>query len=199
MTWTLASLCVALAPAVAEAGGYAIPPAKPGASVDQVVRPGDTIFLKAYSGKHVDVRGDKMYARWTQHASSQTFVIEKYEAGPIFSGDTVYLTAHTGRRISVMGDLVRVNTTMRGIQQAMLLERHMVCPSQPIPCDGDGSLGRLESPDAGPIPLMSGETVYFKADTGNYIEVVGNDPAAARFPYKTGWQSFVVEKRRSSW
>merc|ERR1712059_231256 len=134
------------------------------AGADPVVYPGEIIFLRTFNGNHLDVKGETVLARRNAHTLAQKFVIKKFEEGAIYSGDTIYLTAHTGRQISVRGDQIFAETNRLGVQEALILER----------LGGNG----VE-------PLRAGDTIFFKADTGNYIEVDLSGNVRARFDIKT--------------
>jgi len=56
-------------------------------SDDRVFHSGDMIFLKAHTGKYVDVEGEGVQARWKDLGTWQGLVIIKQEAGPIRHGD----------------------------------------------------------------------------------------------------------------
>lgn len=83
---------------------------------------GDRVFLKAHTGKHLDVEGEAVRARWNDHGVQQGLVIEKAEGGVLFPGDTVFLKAHTGKHIDVEGNAVRSRWTDQGEWQSLMIE-----------------------------------------------------------------------------
>ena len=74
---------------------------------DGAVYDGDTVFLRAHTGKTIDVEGTAVQARWDDPEASQerqqALTIEKAGGGAVYDGDTVYLKAHTGKHIEAFG------------------------------------------------------------------------------------------------
>merc|ERR1719491_810675 len=63
---------------------------------------GDSVFLRAHTGKRLTVQGDRVHAEWEHRGAWQTLVVEREDGvGPVWPGDRIFLRAHTGKRISV--------------------------------------------------------------------------------------------------
>jgi len=77
---------------------------------DPVIRMGDTVFLRTFHGRHVDLDKTKARARWADQGEWQRFVIcplvweDLQQRSPVTDGDTVRFLAHTGRFLSVTND-----------------------------------------------------------------------------------------------
>ena len=80
------------------------------------------VFLRTHTGKHIDVEGDTVRARWDDHGGWQTITIEKEGGGTIGPGDTVFLKTHTGNLIDAEGDTVRARWDDRGGLQGLVIE-----------------------------------------------------------------------------
>ena len=130
---------------------------------------GDTIYLKAHTGKNIDVEGTSVQARWENQGGWQALVIEKATSGIISSGDTVYLKAHTGENLDVEGTTVQARWEDKGGWQALVIEK------------------------ATSGIISSGDTIYLKAHTGKNIDVEGTT-VQARWEGKGGWQALVIAK-----
>mmetsp|Transcript_36530 Transcript_36530/g.66235 ORF Transcript_36530/g.66235 Transcript_36530/m.66235 type:complete len:201 (+) Transcript_36530:83-685(+) len=137
-----------------------------------IVSPGDTIFFRAYSGKHLDVSNNKVYARRSLHGARQAFGIDKREAGSIHPGDRVYITSYSGMRVEVNGEEVRAVSPMRGPRQEFVIER----------------MG------GGTSPIVVGDTIFLKAHTGKHLDVVGTEVSARFVNEGFGFHALKVEK-----
>jgi len=71
--------------------------AKGAPRLEQPITSGKTVFLRTHFGKHIDVEGEAVRARWNDQGGWQKLKIETKEGGAIKSGKTVFLTAHTGK------------------------------------------------------------------------------------------------------
>merc|ERR1711920_422630 len=90
-----------------------------------LIQDGDSIFLRAHTGKRLTVQGDRVHAKWDQQGSWQSLVVEREEGpGPVWSGDRIFLRAHTGKRISVQGDNLHAKWGNKGSwEEALTIER----------------------------------------------------------------------------
>eukprot|EP00929_Paragymnodinium_shiwhaense_P053203 TRINITY_DN26633_c0_g1_i1.p1 TRINITY_DN26633_c0_g1~~TRINITY_DN26633_c0_g1_i1.p1 ORF type:complete len:250 (-),score=17.25 TRINITY_DN26633_c0_g1_i1:414-1163(-) len=138
------------------------------------IYPGDIIFLKAYTGRNLDVDGDTVRAMRKGHASWQSWTLEKAEQDGegIFDGDIVYLRSYTGKRVDVVGDKVRARFAYYDPIQALVVEKH--------------------KGDRGIEAIGEGDLIFLKAHTGKYINVV-RQGVQARWTEKTLWQTLQVE------
>ena len=84
---------------------------------------GDTIYLKTHTGKHIDVEGTAVQARWNGQGGWQALTIEKAGGGSVQAGDTIYLKTHTGKHIDVEGTAVRARWNHKGGWQALTIEK----------------------------------------------------------------------------
>ena len=90
---------------------------------DGPILSGDSIYLRAHTGKYIDVETAVARARYDDHGDWQRFVIEKMEGGDIYNGDTIYLRAHTGKYIDVEDDWVKARFDDMGDWQALTVEK----------------------------------------------------------------------------
>ncbi|CAL1168206.1 unnamed protein product [Cladocopium goreaui] len=108
------------------------------ASVHPVVKPGDTIFLRAYNGKYLGVKDFKVGAKSSRKESAevsclnaqrgprQELVIERNGpmAHPVAVGDMIFLRAHTGNHLDVVGETVRARFPRKGLgYHAFIVEK----------------------------------------------------------------------------
>eukprot|EP00435_Cladocopium_sp_Y103_P068736 s1007_g32.t1 len=143
------------------------------ASVHPVVKPGDTIFLRAYNGNYLGVRDFKVGAKSSRKESAEAFKVEKRSVGDIYHEDRIFLTSTNGFRLEVNGDQVSCLNAQRGPRQELVIERN------------------------GPMahPVAVGDMIFLRAHTGNHLDVVG-ETVKARFPRKgLGYHAFIVEKQ----
>lgn len=143
------------------------------------VHDGDTIWLRAHTGKYLTVQGKSLHAKWTDRLSWQAFVIEKAssENWTVTSGDAIFLRAHTGMHVTV-GDIfeagrfeatVHANWSHRGSWQRMIIEKK-------------GTDG----------PIHVKDTIYLRAHTGKLIAVEGTS-VQAKWDHMGTWQALVLE------
>lgn len=177
---------------------------------------GDTIFLKALStGKHIDVEGTAVQARWTSHGTWQAITIHTKSSGTVTSGDVVYLKAHTGAYIDVLDGVVKARWEDMGDWQAMIIHKKIgsgVILHDDILClkaraghyieveagavqarwneCGDWQSLRIEREVAG--ALFSGDSIHLLAHTGARVDVEV-DFANARWDDKGTWQTFTIQ------
>ncbi|CAK9048612.1 unnamed protein product [Durusdinium trenchii] len=143
------------------------------ASLHPVVKPGDTIFLRAYNGNFLGVRDFKVNAKASPKASAEAFRVEKRSIGDIYHGDRIFLTNTNGFRLEVNGSEVTALSSHMGPRQELVIERN-------------GAMSQ---------PIAVGDTIFLRAHTGNHIDVVG-ETVKARFPRQgMGYHAFVVEKQ----
>jgi hypothetical protein len=136
------------------------------------IRSGDTVFLKTLSGvgKHIDVEGTVVRARWESQGDWQALVIEKEGGGSVSSGDIVYLKAHTGAHIDILDESVQARWTDKGSWQALTIEKRT----------GHGA-------------VLPGDDVCFKAHTGKRLDVQ-DDIIRARWSECGDWQTMRIDK-----
>eukprot|EP00931_Biecheleriopsis_adriatica_P121495 TRINITY_DN96576_c0_g1_i1.p1 TRINITY_DN96576_c0_g1~~TRINITY_DN96576_c0_g1_i1.p1 ORF type:complete len:193 (+),score=30.98 TRINITY_DN96576_c0_g1_i1:86-664(+) len=142
------------------------------AELKPVVNPGDTIFLRAYHGKHLDVADNKVRARLNQQGGRQAFAVDKRSAGSIRPGDRIFVTGANGLRLEVNGEEVSAVSSMRGPRQEFVIERM----------------------SGGSDPIKVGDTIFLQAHTGKHLDVVGEKVRARFVRYGLGYHSLVVEK-----
>jgi hypothetical protein len=181
------------------------------------INSGDTVFLKTRSGKgkHIDIEGVAVRARWESRGAWQAIRIEKESGGTIYSGDVVYLKAHTGAHIDVFDGIVQARWNDTGSWQAMTIEKRIgsgaILPDD-IVCLKAHTLKNLDVEDdvvrarwneceswqAMKIEkevvgaLRSADSIHLLAHTGNRVEVDGT-VVRARWSEPGLWQTFVIE------
>jgi outer membrane protein assembly factor BamB len=134
------------------------------------VHVGDTIWLKAHTGKYLTVEGTKMHAEWNSRLSWEAFIIEKKSGdATIMSGDNVYLRAHTGKRVTVENTAVHAKWDHMDSWQRLVIEKKEV---------------------GGPI--YPNDTVYLRAHTGKRVAVEGT-LVQAKWDHMGSWQALVLE------
>jgi len=135
---------------------------------------GQTVFLKAYTGRNLDCDGPMVYASRTGKASWQSWTFEKLESGPVSPGDVIFLRGYSGRRIDVDGDKVYNRFTYYHPKQSLIVEKHNAAVT-------------------GREVIKEGDLVFFKSVyTGRYINVMRKN-VEARWEDRKLWQTFIVE------
>jgi len=134
------------------------------------VRSGDVVYLKAHTGKHIEVEDHVVQARWTDHGIWQGLRIENEAGGAIHSGNVVILTAHTMKMLEVESETVKARFTDRGDWQKFVIQS-----------SGGGT-------------IREGDIVFLKAHTGKFIHVEGT-AVGARWYEQGLWQSLTLEKK----
>jgi len=142
------------------------------------VRPGDSVYFRAHTGRHLEVERDEVRARWDDHGDWQIFALEKSplviddsDANAFHSGDLVFLKAHTGSFVDVDGEDVRARWADQNHGskwQGLVIVKH-----------GSGA-------------VVPGDTVFLQAATGTYLDVQGED-VRARWEDEGEWQALVLE------
>mmetsp|Transcript_33422 Transcript_33422/g.77624 ORF Transcript_33422/g.77624 Transcript_33422/m.77624 type:complete len:300 (-) Transcript_33422:95-994(-) len=145
----------------------------------EAIRPGDTVYLRAHTGRHLEVEAERVRARWDDHGDWQALVMEKSplviedtDDSVFQSGDMVFLKAHTGHFVDIDGEDVRARWADQnhGMKwQGLVIVKH-----------GSGA-------------IVPGDTVFLQSDSGSYIDVQG-DEVRARWPDEGDWQALVLEK-----
>jgi hypothetical protein len=135
------------------------------------VHVGDTIWLRAHTGKYLAVLPyNTIHAKWTNRLSWEAFVIEKKSGDAIvMSGDGIYLRAHTGNRVTVQ------NTTLHAKWDHMLSWERLVIEKK-----GVGG------------PIFPNDTIYLRAHTGKRVTVEGT-MVHAKWDHMLTWQALVLE------
>jgi hypothetical protein len=141
------------------------------AATARAVHSGDTIWLKAHTGRYLTVQNDEVHAKWDNRLAWEEFVIEKQSSDgtEIQSGDAIYLRAHTGKRLTVQGTTVHAEWDHQGSWQRFTLEKV-------------GSHG----------PIYPDDTVYLRAHTGKRLTVQGTT-VHAEWDHQGSWQRFTLE------
>jgi co-chaperonin GroES (HSP10) len=135
------------------------------------VHVGDTIWLKAHTGKYLTVQGTKMHAKWNNRLFWEAFIIEKKSGdATIMSGDSIYLRAHTGNRVTVQ------NTTVHAKWDHMDSWERLV----------------IEKKEEVGGPIYPNDTVYLRAHTGKRVAVEGT-LVQAEWDHMGSWQALVLE------
>mmetsp|Transcript_66174 Transcript_66174/g.171694 ORF Transcript_66174/g.171694 Transcript_66174/m.171694 type:complete len:422 (+) Transcript_66174:61-1326(+) len=154
-------------------------------SVIGPVHDGDTIWLRAHTGRFLTVQGTGLHAKWRARLSWEALVIEKAssESAAITSGDAIFLRAHTGNRVTV-GDFdegghfeataVHAKWNHKGSWQRFIIEKK-----------GTGG------------PIYANDTIYLRAHTGKRIAVEGT-LVQAKWDHMGSWQALVLESDDAS-
>merc|ERR1719159_2249941 len=75
--------------------------------------PGDMVYLRSYTGRRVDIEGERILARWPHYDARQALIVEKFGPSPgldaVEVGDRIFLRAHTGKFVSVVRQRVLAN------------------------------------------------------------------------------------------
>jgi len=162
------------------------PPADPDVHV------GDSIFLRAYHGRHVDMGGSQAHARWADRGEWQRFVVcfpssklarerlgKRRRRTPVLHGDSVCLRAHNGHLMSVKGGKVVECHEDEADETADFI----------VHVQGNGSLRHRST-----VFLQSRHTRRLLDVDGSG----GDSGVHARWGDFGEWQRFVVEKAQSA-
>jgi ribosomal protein S28E/S33 len=134
------------------------------------LKSGDTIFLRAHTGRFITVEGQSIHAKWDNRLSWEAFVVERYAgAGPVHSGDALFLRAHTGNRVAVEGETVHAQWDNQGSWEQLVIEKKNF---------------------SGPVHY--GDVIFLKAHTGKRI-TVENDAVHAKWDHRGAWQELTIE------
>lgn len=136
------------------------------------IHDGDTIWLRAHTGRRLTVQGTSVHASWRDRGSWQALVIEKRSSkdATIHSGDEVYLRGHTGKRVAVEGTTVQAKWNHQGSWQRFVIEKK-------------GATGS---------PIYPDDVIYLRAHTGNRIAVEGTI-VQAKWNHQGSWQALAIE------
>lgn len=147
----------------------------PGEIGDQQVWSGDTIYLRAKSGKYLEAEDVEVRARFDQPGAWQGFVIEsRFGDGPIRHRDTVFLHTHLGSAVDAHDGRVRARWDAHGLWQELEVERKY----------GWGT-------------VKVGDRVRFKSTEGKYIGIQ-DERVDARSSTAEASQDFTVLKAKST-
>ncbi|CAK9023111.1 SAP domain-containing protein [Durusdinium trenchii] len=144
----------------------------------EVIRPGDRVFLRAHTGRYIEVERDRACARWDDCGGWQELVIEKSplvieDTDPTLfhPGDLIFLKAHTGCYLEVQGEGSPVQARWEdlGVWQGLELAKK----------DTD--------------PLRVGDILFLKSHTGLYVDVQG-DGVQARWADEGDWQALTISR-----
>lgn len=132
------------------------PPRRPypnGPPGPDAIKAGDTVYLRAYTGKHLEVYrgiGPSVMCVFDRHSKVQAFTIEKTAGGFIHQGDTVYLKSWQHFHLLVSGTIVReIREGSWRPDQAFIIERNV---------SGTGA-------------IQVNESIYLRSHTGKYLDV----------------------------
>ena len=103
--------------------------------------PGDLMFLKAHTGRYLDVQdeGSPVQARWQDLGVWQGLELAKKDSDPLRVGDIVFLKSHTGMYIDVHNHQVQARWADEGDWQALTISRSwLLGPEDPDPLQGNG-------------------------------------------------------------
>jgi len=146
------------------------------------LKPGDTICLKAHTGRYLAVFGEEVRAiNYNCNEPAQRLIMEKNplvvestDCSTFHSGDMVFLKAHTGTYVEVQDSerpvMARFNDL--GTWQGLIITKPMGLRTGPI---------------------RSGDTIFLQAHTGTYVDVQ-DDAVQARWPDDGDWQRLVIER-----
>lgn len=153
-----------------------LPPPSEAPPGDDEISSGDHVFLLAHTGKHIDVEGEAVRARWHDQGWFQNLKIENQDGTAIKSGDTVFFTAHTGKVLDCEKDVVQARYTDKLDWQKFVI-----------------------STAAGGI-IKAGEKIFLKsANTGKDVDVEGpQSNVQARYEDHGAWQTLTIQKGGSS-
>jgi len=150
-------------------------PTSPAVSKSFVVRPiknGDTVYLKAWTGKYFDVSEHHadVKARGIERGVKEAMIIEKTSGDEIRAGDTIFLKSKKrDEHIDLLGSAVRVRYNDHGQWQQLRITRQ-----------------------AGEGVVQSGDTVFLRGHQEMIIDVQDID-VKARWPDEGDWQQLVLE------
>jgi len=159
---------------------------------DPFVVIGDSIFLRAFHGRHVDMGGSQACARWADRGEWQRFVVclpsgkstkvrlgKRRKKTNVADGDLICLRAHNGHLVSVKGGKV------------------VKCPEDAV----DESADFIVHVQGGG-PLRHRSTVFLQSRcTSCLLDVDGSGldtDVHARWDHFGEWQRFVVEKAQKA-
>merc|ERR1712176_505448 len=132
---------------------------------------GDSITLLAHTGKHIEVQGESVGARWSERGHWQTFTIEGYGGRAIHAGDLVFIKAHTGALLNVQNTVVQATGQANGNSEMFIIHKSH---------DENG-------------PVFPGDNIFLRTHTGNNVDVEG-DAVQARWSEDGPWQTFIIDR-----
>lgn len=146
------------------------------------LKPGDTICLRAHTGRYLAVFGDEVRAiscscdepAQRLILERSPLVVESHDGSTFQSGDMVFLKAHTGKYIDVQdsGRPVMARWDDLGTWQGLVITKPMGLRTGPI---------------------RSGDTIFLQAHTDTFVDVQ-DDAVRARWPDEGDWQMLVIER-----
>lgn len=136
---------------------------------------GDSVFLKASTGKMLSLEGTKLVARDDLRTVQQSFFLEKDGGGAIKGGDTVYLKSEvTGQYVSLVGSSFHATATAKNQAKPLKLERRSTSGT----------------PNA---PIQAGDTIGLKAED-NFLRVNGLAVTGQESPTPQQANTLTIEK-----
>mmetsp|Transcript_11093 Transcript_11093/g.31917 ORF Transcript_11093/g.31917 Transcript_11093/m.31917 type:complete len:704 (-) Transcript_11093:66-2177(-) len=153
---------------------------------DPMVRMGDTVYLRAFNGRYLDVEGSTVRARYGDRGKWQQFTLcpcesSQASAETVQDGDVVCLLSHNGRYLGVYGETVEARERRMAAQCVFVAH---VDSSSP------------EARHRSPIFLQSLTTSKVLAP--NEGGSGGQDRIVARWSDFGEWQRLVLEKPLST-
>jgi len=160
---------------------FDVPPSEPR------IRLGDTVYLRAFNGRYLDVDGPHVRARWSDRGKWQQFVLCPFgctnsttASSSLCDGDVVSLLAHNNRYLGVKD--AQVSATWEKVEDACLFVVRTECSDEIV--------------HRSPIYLQSCVTSRVLAP--NESDPSQRDRLMARWEDFGIWQRLVVEKPLSS-
>jgi len=127
---------------------------------------GDTIFLKASTGMHLDAEASAVAARFADLGIWQRLIIDRAghgredaaDAGPVHGGDAIRLWTHAGALLDAdEGDEGRGGGLVRAIEEERQVSQTFF----------------IDKLDGGNGPIMPGETMFLRTPRGGHLAVMG--------------------------
>jgi len=150
------------------------------------IRMGDTVYLRAFNGRYIDVEGTQVRARYDDRGRWQQFVVCPYgnsESCTLLNGDIVCLMAHTGRFLGVTGRRVTARWAVAEKPCAIVVRIQ----------------GASELRHRSTVFLQSKATSKMLApNEGGEVVKAAKNEMVARWKDFGLWQRFVVEKPLST-
>ena len=142
-----------------------------------LIASGDTIYLKANTGKYIDINGTALQARWTGQEQGQPIMIEldMGYCGFIRAGDTISLAAYDGNVISISDTVVQATQLEGGSSNVSYNMSHII-----IENEGGGMI------TAGDVIYLSGK------HSGKHIDIAGM-AVQARWTDRREGQQIIIE------
>lgn len=153
------------------------------------IRLGDTVYLRAFNGRYLDVEGPHVRARYSDRGKWQQFVlcpfgsqVPREDSSGLCNGDVVSLLAHNNCYLGVKG--TQVSASWRVVED---------CCAFMVRTQGGDELRHRS-----PIFLQSCATSRVLAPNESEPDKSKKDRLLARWKDFGNWQRFVIEKPLST-